>query len=100
MNHSRFNRRRVLKGMAIAATAPCFIPSSALGNADSPPPSQRIAIGHIGVGNRGGELFRHLQQCKGAERRHCRCLEESSRGLRQNDQMQSARRLSRAVGSR
>ena len=67
MNHTRFNRRRFLTSATAAAAAPYLIPSSALGNADTPPASQRVTLGHIGIGNQGGELFRRFQQCKGAQ---------------------------------
>jgi Oxidoreductase family, C-terminal alpha/beta domain/Oxidoreductase family, NAD-binding Rossmann fold/TAT (twin-arginine translocation) pathway signal sequence len=53
-------RRRFLKttGSATAALGfPAIIPSSALGNADTPPPSGRIVMGGIGIGNMGsGDL--------------------------------------------
>ena len=63
MKNIRISRRSLLKGAALAA--PYIISSSALGNADTPPPSERVTLGHIGVGNRGGDLFRRFQQCKG-----------------------------------
>jgi hypothetical protein len=54
---SHFPRRRFLKGAfatGIAATmAPTIIPSSALGLDDSVPPSERVTVGGIGIGNRG-----------------------------------------------
>ncbi|MFN0126473.1 MAG: Gfo/Idh/MocA family protein [Verrucomicrobiales bacterium] len=49
-------RRRFLKrsGTATAVLGfPTIIPSSALGNADVPPPSGRIVVGGIGIGNMG-----------------------------------------------
>ena len=69
MNDNRFNRRRLLKGAAAMAAAPYVITSAALGNADTPPASERVTLGHIGVGNRGGmgQLFSHFQDCKGAQ---------------------------------
>jgi glucose-fructose oxidoreductase len=67
MNGKRFNRRRLLKGVAVAAAAPYVITSTALGTADTPPASQRVVLGHIGVGNQGGGLFRAFQQCKAAQ---------------------------------
>ena len=50
------NRRQFLKatGTASAAVAfPTIIPSSALGQGDRPAPSNRIAMGGIGIGNMG-----------------------------------------------
>jgi glucose-fructose oxidoreductase len=69
MQSRQFNRRRFLKSAAVVAAAPYVITSSALGNADTPPASERITLGHIGVGNRGGmgQLFSHFQQCEGAQ---------------------------------
>lgn len=60
MNNSKTNRRDFLKtvGAATAAVAvPIIIPSSALGNADTPAPSERIVMGGIGIGNQGGNDF-------------------------------------------
>ena len=67
MNHVRFNRRRLLKGAAAAAAAPYVITSTALGNADTPPASERITLGHIGMGGNGQYFFSFCQQCKGAQ---------------------------------
>ncbi|HWB03140.1 MAG TPA: Gfo/Idh/MocA family oxidoreductase [Verrucomicrobiales bacterium] len=56
MDKNKLTRRRFLKTTG-AATAvlgfPTIIPSSALGNADTPPPSNRIVMGGIGIGNMG-----------------------------------------------
>lgn len=50
-------RRRFLKTALSAAgaafAAPTIIPSSALGLDDSVPPSERVVVGGIGIGNRG-----------------------------------------------
>lgn len=69
MNHYRFNRRRLLKAAAAAVAAPYVIPSTAIGNAQTPAASERVTLGHIGVGNRGGmgQLFSHFRQAKGAQ---------------------------------
>ncbi|MGD0899033.1 MAG: Gfo/Idh/MocA family oxidoreductase [Thermoguttaceae bacterium] len=62
------SRREALQGLGAAAIGvPLVISSTALGNADVPPASERIALGHIGVGNEGGALFRELQKCKGVQ---------------------------------
>jgi hypothetical protein len=52
---------------ATALAAPLVIPSTAWGDGQTPPPSNRIALGHIGVGNRGRALFRDFQNCKDAQ---------------------------------
>ena len=52
----RLSRRRFLgQGTAIgaAAAAPTIIPSSALGLDGAVPPSERVVVGGIGIGNRG-----------------------------------------------
>ena len=67
MHGCRINRRNFLKQTATAAAAPYVITSAALGNADTPPASERVALGHIGVGNQGGTLFRAFQRCKGTQ---------------------------------
>ena len=53
------SRRALLKGAAAAVTAPYFVPSSALGRNGWKPPSERITVGFIGIGNMGGG---HLPQ--------------------------------------
>lgn len=63
MKNLHISRRNLLKSTAVAV--PYIIASTALGNADTPAASERVALGHIGVGNRGGDLFRRFQQCKG-----------------------------------
>jgi glucose-fructose oxidoreductase len=69
MNHIRLTRRRLLKSAAAAVAAPYVITSAALGNDQTPAASERVVLGHIGVGNRGGQgqLFGQFQQCKGAQ---------------------------------
>ncbi len=46
-------RRRFLSGAAAACAAPWVVPASALGREGHLPPSERITIGMLGVGNRG-----------------------------------------------
>lgn len=48
------SRRAFLKGAAAAVAAPYFVPSSALGRGGWKPPSERITVGFIGIGNMGG----------------------------------------------
>jgi predicted dehydrogenase len=55
-DHNRSTRRDFLKTVSVAAAAfaaPLAIPSRALGAADTPPPSDRIVMGGIGLGNMG-----------------------------------------------
>jgi hypothetical protein len=58
-----------LKTAAAAAAGtislPYLIPSSALGDETKAPPSERITVGHIGVGSRGN-IF-EFQNCKGSQ---------------------------------
>ncbi len=67
MNHTRLSRRHLLKGAVAALAAPYFVPAAALGKADKLPASERVTLGHIGVGNQGGGLFNWFQQCQGAQ---------------------------------
>jgi predicted dehydrogenase len=68
MSKHPFSRRRLLKGAAAAAVgAPTVITSTALGTQDTPPASERVVLGHIGVGNRGRSLLRGFMNCKGAQ---------------------------------
>jgi len=55
-NASGLTRRGFLKRAALvggAVAAPCVIPASALGLNGAVPPSERIVLGGLGVGNRG-----------------------------------------------
>jgi glucose-fructose oxidoreductase len=65
MNDARINRRDLLKSAAVAVAAPYVITSTALGNADTPPASGRVTLGHIGFGVRG--LPYDFLQCKGMQ---------------------------------
>jgi predicted dehydrogenase len=65
MNDARINRRDLLKSAAVAVAAPYVITSTALGNADTPPASERVTVGHIGFGTRG--LPYDFLQCKGMQ---------------------------------
>ncbi|NLE58652.1 MAG: Gfo/Idh/MocA family oxidoreductase, partial [Planctomycetes bacterium] len=68
MNKQTLTRRRVLRTAAGTAIGlPYMITSSALGNAETAPASERVTIGHIGVGNRGKELLRGFLTCKGSQ---------------------------------
>lgn len=67
MSQQPFSRRDFLKSAAVAASAPYVITSTALGNQQTPPASERVTLGHIGVGNRGRGLLRGFLSCKGAQ---------------------------------
>jgi glucose-fructose oxidoreductase len=68
MSNRRFTRRRLLKSAAVAAAGtPYLITSAALGNAETPPASDRVVLGHIGVGNRGRSLLRGFMNCQGVQ---------------------------------
>ena len=57
MNRTQLPRRQFLKTTLSAAgaaiVAPTFIPSTALGLDGAVPPSERVIVGGIGIGNRG-----------------------------------------------
>jgi hypothetical protein len=58
----KLNRRDVLKSVAAGAlAAPLFVSGRALGLEDKAPASDRITVGHIGVANRGSDIFRYSQ---------------------------------------
>jgi glucose-fructose oxidoreductase len=62
MGNNKTTRRRFLakvgEAMAGALAAPYVITSSALGDASTTPAGERITLGHIGVGGRGGGVLR------------------------------------------
>ena len=96
------SRRNFLQVAASAVAAPYVITSTALGNADTPPASDRVTLGHIGVGGRGMDLLRGFLHCKDcAERGRRRRLQETAaRAPRPHDQGQGLRRFPRAAGPR
>ncbi len=65
------HRRDALKSMIAAAAAPYVITSTALGNADTPPASERVTLGHLGVGGQGRGLLNAMLRCKGAQSVAC-----------------------------
>lgn len=68
MNSRKLTRRKVLRTAAGSAIGlPYMITSAALGNAETAPASERVAIGHIGVGNRGKELLKGFLTCKNCQ---------------------------------
>jgi hypothetical protein len=60
-------RRSFLQAATAAVAAPYVITSAALGNAGKPPASERVTLGHIGVGGQGSGLFFQFQACKGCQ---------------------------------
>ncbi|MFM8291423.1 MAG: gfo/Idh/MocA family oxidoreductase, partial [Planctomycetia bacterium] len=54
MRSAPFSRRRFLAAGSAAAIAPVVIPGSALGLDGVAAPSERIVVGGIGIGRRGG----------------------------------------------
>ena len=63
-------RRDVLKtgsALVAAASAPYVIPANALGNTDKAPPSDRVTLGHIGVGGRGRAVFSGFRRVADAQ---------------------------------
>ena len=60
---SAFTRRQFLKRAVMAGGAvavPCLVPGSALGLNGAVPPSERIILGGMGVGNRGSDDLRWM----------------------------------------
>ena len=53
--------------MAGAVAAPYLVPSAALGSAAKAAASERVTLGHIGVGNRGSSLLRGFLGLKDAQ---------------------------------
>ena len=69
MNHNRpVSRREFLRSTAastlILGALPAIVPASALGRGGAVPPSERVAMGGIGVGDRGQEVMNHFLQQK------------------------------------
>ena len=61
MRKRALNRRDFLKGTTAAlVAAPQIVPSQVLGAGASTPPSERIALAHIGVGGRGTAVQKHF----------------------------------------
>ena len=63
VRRSSLSRRQFLRHAALAGgvlATPCLIPGSALGLNGSAPPSERIVLGGLGVGNRGSDDLRWM----------------------------------------
>ena len=61
------SRRQFIKQTAFAAAMPTIISSTALGKGEIPAPSERVNLGFIGVGSRGGSLLRSTLHNKHAQ---------------------------------
>jgi predicted dehydrogenase len=59
---SQVNRRRFLRSAAAAAVAPLLLPRHLIARSGTVPPSDRIALGAIGVGRMGGGHVRGFLQ--------------------------------------
>jgi predicted dehydrogenase len=57
-------RRNFFKAAALTVASPFIVPATVFGQEV---PSERVTVGHIGVGNQGGHLFRATQQVKLAQ---------------------------------
>jgi len=71
MPHVKLSRRGFLKKTSSCAAGafamPYVITSSALGTPTMPPASERVTVGHIGVGNQGGGLLRGFLGVDGSQ---------------------------------
>ena len=71
MKKNKSTRRDFLKGAASAATGaaltPYVITSAALGNSAKAPASERVALGHIGVGSKGSGLMQDFSGLKNGQ---------------------------------
>jgi len=67
MNHTKISRRNLLKTAGAALAAPYIIPGAALGLDGKASASERVVLGHIGVGGQGSYLFANFQNCQNAQ---------------------------------
>ena len=65
LSRRRFLQTALAAGAAISV--PTIIPACALGRGGRPAPSERIVIGHIGVGDRGSYILSETIQVKNAQ---------------------------------
>ena len=74
------NRREFLQTAGAAIAVPYVITSSALGNAEVPPASDRIVMGGIGIGNQGSnDQGDFLKRNRCAVRRRVRRAQKRAR---------------------
>ncbi len=59
--YRRASRRGFLAGAATVIATPLFVPAAVLGRGGQLPPSERITIGMLGVGNRGSSSLRAME---------------------------------------
>src|SRR5688500_19919579 len=62
---SHVNRRDFLRTAAAAAVAPMIVPRHVIAGSQTTPPSDRIQLGHIGVGRMGGGHVRGFMKMPG-----------------------------------
>jgi predicted dehydrogenase len=67
MSNQRLSRRTALKLGLAGVALPTFVPRSVLGNAKAIPASERVTLGHIGVGGRGSYLLEASQSQPGIQ---------------------------------
>lgn len=67
MHNRTMTRRHVLERVMVAASAPYMITSTALGNAETAPASERVTLGHIGVGGQGTYLLNRFLECRNVQ---------------------------------
>ena len=81
LNRSEFIK--ILASTAAAVAAPTIITLSALGAGETPAVSERVAVGHIGVGGRGGALLRGFLQLNNSRSvAVCDCFEKRREGAK------------------
>src|SRR5271166_4921079 len=71
MTTNDMTRRGFLRGSASAVAFPYVITTAALGTSTQAAASERVTLGHIGVGNQGSFLFGQFQKVKGAQSVAC-----------------------------
>ena len=67
MGVDKTTRREFIRSAAAAAAFPYVISSTALGGEAAPAPSERVVMGHIGVGGQGSYLLENFLQVKDAK---------------------------------
>ena len=68
MKKTNISRRRFMQATAgIAAVSPLVLSGSVFGNAQVAAPSERVTVGHIGVGGQGSGLFGGVRQVREAQ---------------------------------
>jgi predicted dehydrogenase len=67
MVDSAMTRRGFLQATSPAFAFPYVMTAGALGSEKKTAASERVTLGHIGVGNQGGYLFSQFQKLKGAQ---------------------------------